>query len=442
MLPVTRYARSGGLGIAYQELGSGSLDVVLVPQIVSHLEVSHEMPGYTDFLEGLARFAHVVTFDKRGTGMSDRPDGVAMLEERVDDLVAVMDAVGMERAAIVGVSEGGTLAVAIAALRPERVSHLVLCGTSAWFSGEAEEGAFLQSDAAEALAQMVLDAWGDGSFLRLLVPSGAGDPRFEPLFEKLERYSTGPHGMAQLIAWVMATDIRSLLPGIRVPTLVMRRRDEIAPRRASEYLAEHIEGSKYLELPGADHLPWVAEGASVVEAIEEFVTGARTATERVDDTVLTTILFTDIVGSTEQAARLGDRRWRQLLDAHDDAARREVARHRGRVVQTTGDGIMASFDGPARGIRCARAIAYATSPLGLEVRSGLHTGECEQRGDDLAGITVHIGSRVAGLAQPGEVLVTSTVRDLVFGAGFEFRDQGEHSLKGVPGSWRVLAVTG
>jgi class 3 adenylate cyclase/pimeloyl-ACP methyl ester carboxylesterase len=441
-LPTTRFAKSGDLGIAYQELGSGPIDLVIVPQIVSHLEVAHEIPGYTAHLEALARFAHVVTFDKRGTGMSDRPDGVALLEERVDDLLAVMDATKVERCALMGVSEGGTLAVAMAAQHPERVSHLILCGTAAWFAGDPDEGAFMLDELVEGTIATLVDVWGNGDFMRMLGPSGIGDPRIEPHYQKMERYSTGPRGMGQLMQWVRRTDVRALLPAIKVPTLVLRRSDEIAPRRACEYLAEHIDGARYLEVPGVDHLPWLGDGEPVVAAIEEFVTGTRSDVDIPDDTVLATVLFTDIVGSTEQAAKLGDRRWRQVLDAHDEVARREVERHRGRVVQTTGDGILASFDGPARGIRCARAITSAAGPLGLRVRSGLHTGECEVRGDDLAGLTVHIGSRVAALADAGEVLVTSTVRDLVIGADFEFRDRGEQLLKGVPGMWRVLAVAG
>jgi class 3 adenylate cyclase len=286
-----------------------------------------------------------------------------------------------------------------------------------------------------------LSQWGSGAFVGLLAPSLAEQPGATELCARLERYSTGPRGIELLWAWTREIDVRPLLSSVRVPTLVLRRADELAPRRASELLAESIPGARYLEVPGADHLPWIGDAESVVAAVEEFVTGARTTEVPRDDTVLATILFTDIVGSTEQAARLGDRRWREILDAHDAAAREEVGRFRGRVVKTTGDGILASFDGPARAIRCAQALQASAQPLGLALRSGIHTGECEQRGEDLAGITVHIGSRVAGLAEGGEVLVTSTVRDLVFGGGFDFADRGVQELRGVPGTWQVLAVS-
>jgi pimeloyl-ACP methyl ester carboxylesterase len=441
-IPRTRYARSGELGIAYQELGSGPIDLVLVPQITSHVELMHEIPGYTRYLQGLASFARVVTFDKRGTGMSDRTEGVALLEERIDDLVAVMDAVGIERAAIVGQSEGGTLGVMMAAQHPERVSHLVLLGTAAWYIGDVDEGAFMDAATEAALRPVILDQWGTGTFVQLLAPTLAAQPGTEEVCSRLERYSTGPHGMQLLWEWTRAIDVRPLLPSVRVPTLVLRRADEIAPRRASQYLAEHIPGARYEEVPGIDHLPWIGDGRSVVATIEEFVTGTRTSEVVTDESILATVLFADIVRSTEQAATLGDREWRRVLDAHDAGALDEVAKFRGRVVKTTGDGLLASFDGPARAIRCAQALHDAARALDLEIRAGVHTGECEQRGDDLAGITVHIGARVAALATSGEVLVTSTVRDLVFGAGFQFEDRGVQELRGVPGAWQVLAVVG
>jgi pimeloyl-ACP methyl ester carboxylesterase len=441
-LPATRYAKSGDLGIAYQEVGAGPIDLVLVPQITSHLEVMHDLPGYTDYLRGLGRFARVVTFDKRGTGMSDGTEGVALLEERVDDLLAVMDAAGIERAVVVGQSEGGTLGIAIAAQHPERVSHLVLLGTAAWYVGDPDGGAFMDPESEALLRPLFLEQWGSGAFVQMLAPSLAGQPGAQDVCARLERYSTGPHGMELLWSWTREIDVRPLLPAIRVPTLVLRRQDEIAPRRASEHLAEHIPDARLIEVPGIDHMPWIGDTTSVVATIEEFVTGARSSEAVADETVLTTILFTDIVRSTEQAAALGDRRWRQLLDEHDAASRSEVQRFRGRVVNTTGDGLLASFDGPARAIRCAKALHAAARPLGLEVRTGIHTGECEPRGDDLAGITVHIGARVASLADPGEVVVTRTVRDLVFGAGFEFEDRGPQELRGVPGAWQVLTVVG
>jgi pimeloyl-ACP methyl ester carboxylesterase len=439
-LTPTRYARSGDLGIAYQVVGDGPIDLALAPAIVSHLELAHELPGYSAFLQALARFARVVTFDKRGTGMSDRPPGVAPLEDRVDDLVAVMDAVGMARAAVLGISEGGTLGISMAAHLPDRVSHLVLLGCAPWYVGDTDEGAFMEPGAEAAMRQVATERWGDGSFVRLLAPSLGTDQATDEACGRFERYSAAPNGMQQLWEWTRMIDVRPLLPSVRAPTLVMRRQDEIAPRRSSRYLADHIQGARYLEVPGIDHLPWLGDPAPVLGAIEEFLTGTRSQPTPPDDSILSTVLFTDIVGSTEQLAQRGDRQWRRLLDAHDDLAGREVERFRGRVVHTTGDGMLASFDGPARAIRCAQAVTAGASTLGLRVRSGLHTGECEQRGEDLAGITVHIGSRVASLAGAGEVLVTSTVRDLVFGAGFDFEDRGEHELRGVPGAWRILAV--
>ena len=441
LLPETRYARVGDLAIAYQVMGDAPTTLVVVPPTVSHVELFHEFPGYTDFLTRLTRFARVVTFDKRGTGLSDRPDRVALLEERIDDLTAVMDAVESERAVVYGLSEGRPLAVAFAAQYPERVTHLVISGSTAVYMGDPDDGAWGPEDVLAPLMDAVVEHWGEGLFMKTLVPSLSGRAELQQLFGKFERYSGPHHAIRQHFAWIQAIDVRPLLPLVKAPTLVMRQAGEIVPREPCEYMARHIPGARYLEVPGTDHILFAGDFGPVAEAVEEFVTGTRPAAER-SDTVLATVLFTDIVGSTEQAARLGDQRWRTVLDAHDRAAFREVERYRGRVVKTTGDGILASFDGPARGIKAARAISDAARPLGIEVRSGLHTGECEIRGDDLAGIAVHIGARVASMAGAGEVLVTSTIRDLVFGAGFTFEDRGEHELKGVPGEWRVLAVAG
>lgn len=435
----TRYATSGDLSIAYQVWGDGPVDLVITPGIISHVEFFHEIPGYTAYLERLARFARVIVFDKRGTGLSDRPDDVGTLDERMDDMRAVMDAVGSDRAALMGWSEGGAMSILYAATYPERVSHLVLSGAFAIFAGDPHEGAVMVPEMFGPFTTHVFEHWGEGQFMDLVAPTLCGDPGAKNLLPRVERQSATPRTMRRLWEAQGALDVRPLLPAIRVPTIVLRRSDEAVPDNACRYVADRIPGATYHVVPGYDHVPWVGELEPYAAAIEEFVTGHE-AEQLVDDRVLATVLFTDIVGSTERAADLGDKRWRDLLDRFQAAVRRELGRHRGREVNTRGDDFLITFDGPARAIRCARAISEAAVAIGLQVRCGVHTGEIEVRGDDISGMAVHIGARVSALADPGEILATTTVRDLVVGSGMSFVERGQHELKGVPGRWGLVSV--
>jgi pimeloyl-ACP methyl ester carboxylesterase len=435
MQPVTRYAKSGDVHIAYQVFGEGPLNLVLAPPFVSNIENYWDEPDFSRWLLRLASYARVVMLDKRGTGMSDRVSELPGLDERIDDLRAVMDAAGMEQAALLGMSEGGPLTALFAATYPERCRALVLYGTFARFAS------WLPTE--EALAEFlgyIDQAWGTGGSLPLFAPTRANDPSFQRWWGRFERLGASPAAASALMRMNSQIDISGILPTIRVPTLVIHRTEDVTINvEGGRYLAEHIPGARYLELPGTDHIPFVGDNAGeIADAIEEFLTGARAPVTV--DRVLATVLFTDIVGSTEKAAALGDRRWRDLLDNHHATIRRNLARFRGHEIKTTGDGILATFDGPARGVRCACAIADEIRPLGIEVRAGLHTGECEMIDDDVGGIAVHIGARVASLAGAGEVLVSSTVKDLVAGSGLRFGDRGSRSLKGVPGEWRIFAV--
>jgi class 3 adenylate cyclase/pimeloyl-ACP methyl ester carboxylesterase len=437
-VPETKYAKTrDGLSIAYQVLGNGAIDLLYVPGIVSHVEVLHEVPGYDEFMARLTSFARVVVFDKRGQGLSDRMTGAPSLEERMEDLNAVMEAVGSKRAAIVAVSEGTSMAALFAATKPHRTTALIVCGGSARFSSTADYSFGVSQEAFDFLRGPWTDSWGSGASLPMFGASVQHDATIRAAWAKLERYSATPTTMRAVWDVADALDVRAVLPAIQVPTLILRRADEaLAP--ASQYLADHITGSRLVTLPGADHYPWFGDSDAVVDEIEEFLTGARSLppTER----VLATVAFTDIVGSTAHATRLGDKKWAELLSRHDLVVTRELERYRGRKVNPTGDGVLASFDGPARAVRCAQAITEAVRPLGIEVRAGLHTGEVELRGDDIGGIAVHIGQRVSALAGPGEVLVSRTVTDLVAGSGLEFEARGEHELKGVPGKFAIYAV--
>jgi class 3 adenylate cyclase len=391
-----------------------------------------EPPFNGRFFDRFARFARVAQIDKRGVGLSDRISEPATLEERMDDLRAVMDAEGIERAAIVGISDGASMSALFAATYPERVSSLVL-----WAGGAAPPAG---EEDLSALLPWVQDAWGSGQVLSALVRvrSSADIKRLA----KLERYSMSPRMARALLDMDFTNDTRSALPVISAPTLVIHRSgDPILQRERAVALAELIPGARRVELPGDWHLSLVDdEETEALDIIEEFITGSRPAPGIDIDRLLATVLFTDIVDSTPRAAELGDRRWRELLDAHDVVAAAEIDRHRGIMVKTTGDGVLARFDGPVRGVRCARAIVDAADRLDLRLRAGLHVGEFLLRGDDLAGITVHIGVRISALAGPGEVYVSSTVRDLVAGSGMAFDDRGRHFLKGVPGEWEVFAV--
>jgi class 3 adenylate cyclase len=439
--PRTHYAKSGDLDIAYQVVGDGPLDLLVVPPGFSVMEPSWEWPALGDFWRRLARFSRLILLDKRGTGLSDRVTDVPTLEERMDDLRAVMDAAESERAALLGGSEAGPISVLFAATYPERATALALVGALVtWSAAPGLPPAFTEEG--ERIMLDYLDRyWGSGlSGERRYAPSLAGDRRARELVGRFERMAGTPSAMKRLLTMNRQIDIRHVLPAVSVPTLVMHRRgDRVAPVEHGRYYAARIRGAKYVELAGEDHWWWTGENrGSIAQEIEEFLTGERRVPDV--DRVLKTVLFTDIVGSTERAAEVGDRRWRDLLDAHDAAVRDALERFRGEEIKTTGDGFLAAFDGPARAIRCAKAIDQDARGFGIEVRAGLHTGECEIRGDDLAGIAVHTGARVAALAGPGEVLVTHTVRDLVAGSGIEFIDRGRHTLRGVPGEWQVLAV--
>jgi class 3 adenylate cyclase/alpha-beta hydrolase superfamily lysophospholipase len=420
-IPVTRYAKSGDVHIAYQAFGSGPIDLVFVPGFVSHIENYWDYPDLARWLLRLSSFARVAIFDKRGTGLSDRVSDAPSLDQRMDDARAVMDAVGIERAALLGVSEGGPLATLFAATYPLRCQALVLYGTfarSSWFSAER----------LEAYLRYIDKAWGSGRSLPMWAPSRQNDPALQQWWGRFERLGASPAAAMAVVRMISEIDISDILSSVRVPTLVIHcTGDTLINVEYGRFLAEHIPEAKLIELPRDDHLFFLHE--QIGDAIEEFLTGSVSAAE--GHRVLATVLFTDIVGSTARAEQLGDQRWRNLLEAHHTTVRRELARSRGNEVKSLGDGFLATFDGPARAVRCARAIVEAVGPLEIQVRSGLHTGEIEIVGNDVQGIAVHIASRVSALAGPGEVLVSRTVKDLVAGSGLRFSERGRHSLKGL-----------
>jgi pimeloyl-ACP methyl ester carboxylesterase len=437
----TRYADSGGVNIAYQTLGKGPQDLVFVPGWASNIEVYQEEPAFARFVSRLTSFTRLILFDKRGTGLSDRVGDMPSLEVRMDDVRAVMDAVGSERAALFGVSEGGTMSALFGATYPQRTTALIMHGSFPRRTRAADYPFGLTEEEMQLWIARMRREWGGPVGLAERAPSMVGDERYSQWWGRMLRMSVSPAGIAALIAMNAEIDIRHILPAIRVPTLLLHSpRDLAIEFGASRYMAERIPGARLVELPGPDHLPWLSDADVVLGEVEEFLTGVRHAVE--PDRVLATVLFTDIVGATEKASALGDRRWRDLLDGHNVLVRRELTRFRGREIKTAGDGFFAAFDGPARAVRCACAVSRGMQSLGLEVRAGLHTGECEIMGDDMGGIAVHIGARVAALAAPGEVLVSSTVRDLVAGSGLRFRDHGAAALKGVGGEWKLYAAEG
>ena len=439
MPPETRYTRSGDLHIAYQAFGDGPLNLVYVPTWVSQIEHVWEEPSVQHYLGRLETFARVVMFDRRGAGLSDPLPRAPTLEEQMDDVLAVMDAAGTERAALVAQIEGSAMAMMFAATHPERTEALVLFHPWAKLLRTADYPYGNTAEEREQLVAGIIDAWGTGATADFLVPSKSGDESFRRWFGRLERLGASPGTARTLIRQLIATDVRDVLPAIRVPTIVFVRPDnEAIDLGHCRYVADHIPGAVYRELPGKDALGSFEHSDIFLDEMQEFLTGARP--EREPDRVLATVLFTDIVGSTERAAELGDRRWRELLGRHDALTREQLRLHRGREVKSTGDGFLATFDGPARGLACARAIVDVVRELGLEVRVGMHTGECEVIGDDVGGMAVHIGARVSQCAAPGEVLVSSTVKDLVVGSGIEFVDRGTRTLRGVPGEWRLFAV--
>jgi class 3 adenylate cyclase len=439
--PETRYARSGDLHIAYQTVGEGPIDLAFIPGFAWHIEYQWQLPDFAAFIGRLTTFARVITFDKRGTGLSDPVATTAMptLEERMDDLRAVLDAVGSRQAAVIAFWEGGPMSILFAATHPERTRGLVLYAPPVAFRQSADYPWAGTPDTEEARIDELVATWGRETLLSGLAPSVAGDERVRRLHARLERFAASPGAVRALMRMNFAIDVRDVLPSIRVPTLVLHRRgDAMLPVAAGRWVAERIPGARFVQLAGDDHLPWYGDADAVIGEIRQFLTGARGEPEA--DRVLATILFTDIVGSTERARALGDRRWRSLLDAFHERVRSEVDRFRGLVADVAGDGMLATFDGPARAIRCAEALHDAVGALDLRLRSGLHTGECERGGDRVAGIAVHIGARVAAEAAPGEVLVSRTVRDLVAGSGLAFDSRGSRALRGVPGEWELFAV--
>jgi len=421
-------------------VGEGSQDLVLVPGWVSHLEYAWEEPSFSHFLRRLASFSRLILLDRRGTGLSDRVHELPTLEQRMDDVRAVMDAAGSERAALFGISEGGPMSLMFAATYPSRTSALVLYGTFARMLRSSDYPIGLPAAALGKFLEHVEESWGTGSVSAdHFAPSLAHDEAFRRSWARFERLAVSPAGIKALLSMLHETDARHVLPVIRVPTLIVHRQgDRVSRVEGARYLAERIQGAKYVELPGPDHFLWVGNTDAILDEVEEFLTGTRRGPE--PDRVLATVLFTDIVGATERAVGLGDRRWRDLLDSHYAVIREQLVRFRGREIDTAGDGFLAAFDGPARGVRCAGAVVREVRRLGLEIRAGLHTGECEILGDKLSGIAVHTGARVASLAGAGEVLVSGTVKDLVAGSGITFEDRGVQILKGLPGEWRVYAV--
>ncbi len=432
----TRYAKSGDVHIAYQIVGSGPLDLVVVPGFISHVEWFWEEPTCARLLARLAAFSRLILFDKRGTGLSDRVAQVPTLEQRMDDVRAVLDAAGSERAAIIGVSEGGPMSVLFTATYPERTAALVLYGSFADFSSSVAT-----PQEVERMLQFMDMSWGTGLSLLRFAPSVVDDERFRQWWGRFERMAASPGAAMALIRMNREIDVRPVLPAVHVPTLILHRRDDAnVPVAAGRDMAQRIPGAKYVELAGRDHLPWVGDADAIITETQEFLTGVRHIPE--PDRILATVLFIDIVGSTERVAALGDRRWRDQLENYYSIVRQELSRFRGREISTAGDGVLAIFDGPARAIRCACATRDAMRRLGINIRSGLHTGECEvlAGGADVGGIAVHIGARVAAAAAPGEVLVSSTVKDLVAGSGLQFQDRGLRTLKGVPSKWRLFAA--
>jgi class 3 adenylate cyclase/alpha-beta hydrolase superfamily lysophospholipase len=436
-VPEIQYARSGDVSLAYVVSGAGSLDLVFVHGFVGNLETSWEQPLRQAFFERLGAFARVIEFDRRGTGLSDRVRDVPTLETRMDDLRAVMDAAGSQRAAVFATFEAGAMAALYAATYPERVAGLALYNPIA--KGEWSPDypfALTEAEWSSELAE-IRERWGQpeffAEFTRAIAPSRADDPAYAAWTAKLLRTGASPGAALAIQRMVRDVDIRDVLPSIRVPTLVLHLAEHADESR---YVAERIPGALRVEISGSDTVFFLAPG--IAEELERFVKNAGGAAE--PETILSTLLFTDIVGSTERAAELGDRRWAELVGSHNALVRQQLDRFRGRELDTAGDGFFASFDGPARGIRCASAIVEAVRALGLEVRAGLHTGECEVIGEKLGGIAVNIGARVASRAGPGEVLVSSTVKDLVAGSGIRFADRTAVELKGVPGTWQLFAV--
>ena len=441
MQPETKYAKSGDYHIAYQVVGDGPIDLVLVPGFISNVEGAWNNPMQVQLFTRLASFSRLIRFDKRGTGLSDPVSikELPTLEERMDDVRAVMDAVGSQKAALLGVSEGGPLSILFAATHPERTQALILYGAYARWLHADDYPIGMPWNEWDAMLAELEAGWGGPAGLAWYAPSLKDDPKLQQMWGGFLRTGASPAAGLALLRMNEETDVRPALAAIHVPTLVLHRSgDRLIVVEHGRYLAANIADAKLVESPGVDHIPWVGGGEEITAEIQEFLTGVRSMPA--PDRVLATVMLTDIVGSTEQVTALGDRRWKDLLGRHNDAVRQELARFRGREVKTTGDGFLATFDGPGRAIQCAQAIAVAARNLGIEVRAGLHTGECELVGPDIGGIAVHVAARVAAKAGPGEVLVSRMVKDLVSGSGIRFKDRGRHAMKGVPGKFALYAA--
>jgi class 3 adenylate cyclase len=435
LLPETRYALSGDVSIAYQTMGAGPVDIIVVPGLASHVEFMHEMAGYTAFHRRLSTFARVVTFDKRGQGLSDRISDAPSLEQRIDDVRAIMDTIGSKRAALLGHSEGCPMSVLFAATYPERVSHLIL------FGGYAV-AAMLSNDMDRRIADR-LKFWGTGEMLKVLSPTQATNQTAIDQFAKYQRLAASP-GAIKAISFLNAQiDVRAILPNVQAPTLVLHRKgDASIPIELGRNLAAQIPNAKFIEYSGQDHFYFLGDVEALLGDIEEFVTGHRESSSTDLDRVLATVLFTDIVDSTRSAAEIGDLAWRRLLDSHDQLAIQTIEKYRGTLVKTTGDGVLATFDGPGRAVRCALSLEAASKQMGLPLRAGLHTGEIEIRGRDIGGIAVHAAARVMAHSRAYEVLVSRVITDLVAGAGLKFSERGSYELKGLPGRWDLFAASG
>jgi pimeloyl-ACP methyl ester carboxylesterase len=435
-----RYAQNGDVSIAYRVFGSGELDLIFVPGFVGHLEIGLESPLARRFMERLGSFSRVHMFDKRGFGLSDRDIDGYTVEATAEDMAAVLDSADVERAAVFGVSEGGTAAAMFAATHPDRTTALVEFGTYARVAQAPDYPQGVPVETIRAFQRSLLEGWGTANSLRAFVSQEeARDPHLQEWWARLLRGGGSPATARGLTDAYEQLDVRAVLPMIKAPTLVLwRKGDGLIPPQLSKTLVEGIPDARGVELEGAAHLFIAGDQDALLGEVEQFLTGARAAPK--SERVLATVLFTDIIGSTEQASSLGDRRWREVLSEHNRLAETEVEAERGRLVKSIGDGMLAAFDGPARAISAAQALRDRLAPLGLQIRAGVHTGECEQLGEDLGGIAVHIGARVSSQAGAGEVLVSQTVRDLVVGSGLEFEDRGVRELKGVPGEWRLFAV--
>jgi pimeloyl-ACP methyl ester carboxylesterase len=439
MLPRTQYAKSGKVSIAYQVTGEGPIDVILAPGWVSNVEYAWESPDYARFITHMSSFSRFIRFDKRGTGLSDRDGPPPTLEQRVDDIRAVLDAVGSKQAALLGMSEGGNMSIMFAVTHPERTAALVLFGSFARAKWAPDYPWGKTQEQRDAHNDMVEKTWGGPVELAEAAPSVANDDAARSWFGAYLRHSASPSSVRALSDLNFELDMRPLLRSVNVPTLVLHRKgDRWFKVPEAEYLAEHIPEAKLIILPGDDHIIWWGDQERAIGEIQEFLTGTResASTER----VLLTVLVTDIVGSTEKVTQMGDRKWKDILQLHDTVVRRELKNFDGQEINTTGDGFVLAFTGPTRAIQCTRAIRQAVGGLGLTIRAGLHTGECERRGKDLSGIAVHVASRIVSQASRDEILVSNTIKDLVVGSGLKFTERGGHILKGLPGSWSLFAV--